>query len=152
MEYIKIVLTFIVCFLIYLLSPLESNSSLEYELPAKPLQVYNSLTNSYFPRSKIAVGLNKEILKENENVLIEVIESEIPFKFAFEIKNSSRFSEYSYFYAIQENPDGTSHLNVKMKWSPESGLKGKILNRFFYKQENENHLETEREILLSQFK
>lgn len=131
---------------------MDSNSTIEYKLPVKPLQVYNYLTSSYFPRSKITLGLNKEILKENEKVLIEVIESEIPFKFAFEIKNSRRFSDYSYFYAIEENQDGTSHLKVKLQWNPESGLKGKILNRFFYKHENTKNLELEREILLTQVK
>lgn len=131
---------------------MESKSSIEYNLPKDPIQVYNYLTSSYFPRSIINPGLNKEILKENEKVQIEVIESVIPFKFAFEIKSSSRFSKDSYFYTLEDNKEGGTHLKVLHSWTPQPGLLGKLMNRFFYKQENDRNLASEREALLTQWK
>jgi len=151
MEYLKIVFAFILCFFIYLVIPIESKSSIEYNLPSEPLQVYNYLTSSYFPRNIIGPGLSKEILKENEKVQIEVIESVIPFKFALEIKSSSRFSQVSYFYTLEQNTEGGTHLKVQHTWTPQPGLYGTLMNRFFYKQENDRNLATEREVLLSQW-
>ncbi len=152
MEYFKN----IILFLISLVSsiaflPQTEEIQIKYQISAKPAQVATTLASSHFPKTKIQIGTNRELLWENEKVQVEIIEWEVPFKLTMDRKNSSRFSKYSQIYTIQESSDGSSVVTAIIKWKLQSGFFLKWMNLVFFPNEFKRDLETERDLLQTEF-
>jgi hypothetical protein len=151
MEYFKIIILFLFSLVVLTFLPQTEEIHLNYHISAKPAQVANAIASNHFPKTKIQIGTNRELLWENEKVQIEIIEWEVPFKLSIDRKNSSRFSKYSQFYTIQENSDGSSEVSAILKWKTQNDFFLRWMNLVFFPNEFKRDLEKERDLLQIEF-
>ncbi|WCL48545.1 hypothetical protein [Leptospira sp. GIMC2001] len=148
MLYIRLILLFILSSVLVFAFDSPKKFENKYLIEASPAAIHKAISGNFFPRMASGkVGNSAEVVWEGEASIIEVTNWEIPFKFGYERKNSSRFSKYAGFYEIKDMGDGKSMLEVQIHWEPVAGIQSKIWNRLFYLPETKKSIENDIEII-----
>lgn len=144
MNFIKIILLFLVAISLYVLRPTPNLLSQTLTLQASQANVYKSITNSQFPRMySLKQGSTLEKKWNGELILQEILEWEPPLKLALERKNSTTFSQYFVFYEINPIENNESQLKITYKWELHPGFIQRFKNIIFLKPELDSELKGE---------
>lgn len=144
MNFIKIILLFLVAISLYVLRPTPNLLSQTVTLQTSATNIYKSISSNQFPRMySLRKGSTLEKKWNGELILQEILDWEPPLKIVLERKNSTTFSQYFVFYEINSIENNKSELKITYKWELHPGFIRRVKNIIFLKPELDSELKDE---------